>query len=214
MRPRGRSRPSNSASYRPRPELAALALVVAASGCASARLPAPAVVEQARAASSWSGSLRVSVRGEDLRGRSRALVAFRRPDAIRIEIPGPTGARLVAVARDGRLHAVLAADRARLESAATAGELDALIGIALTPAELMDLLLGAAPPGARTYRADWGDTLPRRVRAELLDGTRLDARIDEAETGVELPAAAFDPPRCDNCRLIDANEARRLLGGR
>ena len=64
------------------------------------------------------------------------------------------------------------------------------------------------------HRADWGDTLPRRVRAELLDGTRLDARIDEAETGVDLPAAAFDPPRCDDCRLVDANEARHLLTAR
>jgi hypothetical protein len=172
------------------------------------------VVEQARAASSWSGSLRVSVRGEDLRGRSRALVAFRRPDKVRIEIPGPTGVRLVAVTRDGRLHAVLAADRARLESPATPGELEALIGIELAPGELMDVLVGTAPPGVRTYRADWGSTLPRRVRAELLDGTRLDARIDEAETGVELPEAAFDPPRCLDCRLIEASEARRLLTAR
>ena len=214
MRPRGRSRPSSSASHRRHPELAAIALLVAASGCATARLPAPAVVEQARAASSWSGSLRVSVRGEDLRGRSRALVAFRRPDKVRIEIPGPTGARLVAVTRDGRLHAVLAADGARLESPATPGELEALIGIELAPNELMDVLLGTAPPGVRTYRADWGHTLPRRVRAELLDGTRLDARIDEAETGLDLPEAAFDPPRCHNCRQIDAKEARHLLTAR
>ncbi len=214
MRPRGRSRPSSSASRRRHPELAAIALLVAASGCATARLPAPAVVEQARAAPTWSGSLRVSVRGEDLRGRSRALVAFRRPDKVRIEIPGPTGVRLVAVTRDGRLHAVLAADRARLESPATPGELEALIGIELAPAELMDVLVGTAPPGVRTYRADWGNTLPRRVRAELLDGTRLDARIDEAEAGVELPDAAFEPPRCDNCRLIDGNEARHLLTAR
>lgn len=214
MRPRGLFRPSSSASSRRRPELAAVALAVAASGCASARLPAPAVVAEARAAASWSGSLRVSVEGDSLRGGSRALVAFRRPDALRIEIPGPAGARLVAVARDGRLHAVLGADRARLESRATAGELDALIGVSLTPGELMDLLVGSAPPGARTYRADWGDTLPRRVRAELLDSTRLDLRIDEADANVELPDAAFDPPRCDNCRLVDADEARRLLTAR
>ncbi len=214
MRPRGRSRPSSSASRHRPLELAAVALLVAVTGCAPARLPAPAVVERARAASSWSGSLRVSVNGEDLRGRSRALVAFRRPDKVRIEIPGPTGARLVAVTRDGRLHAVLVSERARLESPATPAELEALIGIELAPSELRDVLLGTAPPGVRTYRADWGDTLPRRVRAELLDGTRLDARIDEAETGVDLPAAAFDPPRCDDCRLVDANEARHLLTAR
>jgi hypothetical protein len=182
--------------------------------CATARLPAPGVAERARAASSWSGSLRVSVRGQDLRGGSHALVAFRRPDAMRIEIPGPSGARLVAVARAGRLTAVLPADRARLESAAGPSDFEALLGVALSPAQLMDLLLGVAPSAARHYQADWGETLPRRVRAELKDGTRLDARVEQAETDVELPAAAFDPPLCNDCRSIDANEARRLLGGR
>jgi hypothetical protein len=78
----------------------------------------------------------------------------------------------------------------------------------------MDVLVGAAPPSARRYEADWGPKLPRRVRAELADGTRVDARVDEAETGVELPPAAFDPPRCDGCRPIDADEARRLLRAR
>ena len=212
MRPRELSRPSSSASRRPRPELALVALVAAA--CATARPPAPGVAEKARTASSWSGSLRVSVRGQDLRGRSHALVAFRRPDAMRIEIPGPSGARLVAVARADRLTAVLPAERARLESAAGAEDLEALLGVALSPAELMDLLLGVAPAAARRYQADWGETLPRRVRAELQDGTRLDARVDEAEADVALPAAAFDPPPCNACRAIDANEARRLLGGR
>jgi len=212
VRPRGRSRPSSSRSLRPRPELAALALLLAA--CATARLPAPGVAEKARAATSWSGSLRVSVRGQDLRGRSHALVAFRRPDAMRIEIPGPSGARLVAVARADRLTAVLFADRARLESAAGPGDLEALLGVALSPSELMDVLLGIAPAAARRYEADWGAALPRRVRAELADGTKLDARVDEAEADVELPPAAFDPPPCEGCRPIDANEARRLLGGR
>jgi hypothetical protein len=156
----------------------------------------------------------VSVSGEELRGRSRALLAFQRPDAMRLEIPGPAGARLVAVARANRLTAVLPQERARLESAASAADLEALVGVPLAPAELMDVLLGTAPAGARRYQADWGTTLPRRVRAELADGTRLDARVDEAEAGVELPAAAFDPPRCNGCRPIDADEARRLLTAR
>jgi hypothetical protein len=172
------------------------------------------VIEQARSAASWSGDLRVSVRGPELRGRSRALVAFVRPDRLRIEIPGAAGARLVAVVREGRLSAVLPAEHARLESAATSVELEALLGIALTPGELMDVLVGKAPEAARSYRADWAETLPFRVRAELRDGTRLDARIDEAETGVELPPAAFDPPRCEPCRAVDAAEARRLLTAR
>jgi hypothetical protein len=212
VKPRGHSRPSSSRSPRPRPELAALALLVGA--CATLHPPAPGVAEQARAARSWSGSVRVSVRGPELRGRSSAVVAFHRPDAMRIEIPGPSGPRLIAVARAGRLTAVLPANRARLESTADARDLEALLGVALTPGELMDVLLGMAPSDARRYEADWGASLPRRVRAELADGTRLDARVDEAEADVELPAAAFDPPPCAGCRRIDADEARRLLTAR
>ncbi len=214
MTPRGPSGPSSSSPpRRPRPEIAAALLVVWAA-CATARLPPPGVAESAAAAVSWSGSARVSVKGSALRGRSRVLMAFRRPDAMRIEIPGPAGARLVAVIQAGRLTAVLPADRAFLESAASATDLEALLGVALSPTELMDVLVGAAPPGLRAYRARWGETLPRRVEAVLADGTRLDARVDEAEKDVALPEAAFDPPPHPGYRPIDAAEARRLLGGR
>jgi hypothetical protein len=172
------------------------------------------VVASAAAATTWSGGVRVSVRGPDARGRSRALVAFRRPDALRIEIPGPGGARLVAVARSGRLTAVLPGERALLESAAAAADLEALLGVALSPAELMDVLVGTPPPGLRDYRAEWGPTLPRRVEALLPDGTRLTATVDDAEAGVGLPEAAFEPPPHPGYRPVDATEARRLLGGR
>ncbi len=212
MRPRGPSRPSSSPSLRPRPELGAALLLSAA--CATATLPPPGVVESATAARSWSGSARVSVSGKELRGRSRVLLAFRRPDAVRIEIPGPAGARLVAVIRGGRLTAVLPGERAVLESAATASDLEALLGVALSPGELMDVLVGVAPAGLRDYRAWWGKALPRRVEAVLADGTKLEATVDDAETGVDLPEAAFDPPPHEGYRPIDADEARRLLGGR
>jgi len=212
--PRGPSGPSSSSpTRRPRPELVAGLLLVGAA-CATARLPPPGVAESAAAAVSWSGSARVSVKGSDLRGRSRVLMAFRRPDALRIEIPGPAGARLVAVIRAGRLTAVLPGERAFLESPATAADLEALLGVALTPTELMDVLVGTAPAGLRDYRASWGETLPRRVQAVLADGTRLDARVDEAEKDVALPEAAFDPPAHPGYRPVDAAEARRLLGGR
>jgi hypothetical protein len=182
--------------------------------CATFAPPPPGALERAAASSSWSGSLRVTVKGESLRGRSRALVAFRRPDGLRIEIPGPAGARLVAVARGGRLTAVLPGERAYLETSATPDDLEALVGIPLAPSALMDLVLGVAPPGARAYRASWGETLPRRVEATLADGTRVALSVDEAEAGLELPGAAFDPPPHGSFRRIDADEARRLLGGR
>ena len=172
------------------------------------------MAESAAAARSWSGSVRVSVSGPEVRGRSRALLAFRRPDALRIEIPGPAGARLVAVVRAGRLVAVLPAERAFLESEATAADLEALLGVALSPEELMDVLVGKAPPGLRDYRAEWGKALPRRVDALLADGTRLKATVDDAEAGLDLPDAAFDPPPARRPPRVDADEARRLLGGR
>jgi outer membrane lipoprotein-sorting protein len=193
-------------------ELAAVALIAA--GCAKAAPPPPEVARAAAVLTSYSGSLRVSVRGEDLRGRSRALVAFRRPDALRIEIPGATGARLLAVVAGGRLTAVLPADRAVLQREASSAELEALLGIALTPEELMDLLVGIRPVSARDYRVRWGRTLPRRIEAELADGTRLGVSVDEAESGVALPAAAFEPPPHEGYRPTDADAARRLLGGR
>jgi len=212
VRPRGLSRPSSSLRRRPRPELAFAGLLLSA--CATATLPPPAVATRAAAAVSWSGSVRVSVRGKDVRGRSRVLMAFRRPDAVRIEIPGPAGARLVAVALGGRLTAVLPAERAFLESAATAADLEALLGVALSPRELMDLLVGVAPAGLRDYSAQWGEALPRRVEALLADGTRLKATVDDAETDPDLANAAFLPPPHPGYRRIDADEARRLLGRR
>ena len=212
MRRRGPSGPSSRPSRPPR--LASTAGLLLAVACASARLPQPSVTSSAAAAASYSGSLRVSVRGADVRGRTHVLVAFRRPDAVRIEIPGPSGARLVTVAREGRLVAVFPAERAVLESGASPTELAALLGIALAPEELMGVLVGTPPERARSYEVRWGATLPKRVEVVLSDGTRLKAAVDDAEAGVSLPAAAFDFPPHDGYRPVDAEEARRLLGGR
>lgn len=213
MRRREPSRPSSSRRARRRPELAAAGLALSV-GCATASLPPPRVAEAAATATSYSASLRVSVSGRDVRGRSLVLLAFRRPDALRLEIPGPGGARLVAVVREGRLTAVLPGEGAFLEGAAGAEDLGALLGVELAPAELMDVLVGVAPPGLRAYSARWGESLPRRVEAVLGDGTRLKATVDDAESGTSLPEAAFEPPPHPGYRSIDADEARRLLGGR
>lgn len=199
---------------RRRPELAVAVLLAATAGCAKAVPPSPLVVQQAAALPAYSASLQVSVSGPRMRGRSRALVAFRRPDALRIEIPGTSGARLVAVARDGRLTAVIPAERAVLEREARPEELEALLGVALAPPELMDLLVGVAPAGLRDYDARWGPRLPRRIEARLADGTRLVAAIEDADGGEQVSARAFEPPPHAGYRSIDADEARRLLGGR
>jgi hypothetical protein len=204
--------PSSRARRRRRLELAAA--LIFAGACTRAVPPSPDVALRAAGMRSYSGSLRVSVNGKDLRGRSRALVAFRRPDALRIEIPGPSGARLVAVARGGRLTAVVPSERAVLESEAGPADLEALIGIALSPSQLMDLLVGVPPKDARDYQARWGPRLPKRIEAILADGTKVKASVDEADAGETVADAAFDPPAHAGYRPIDADEARRLLGGR
>lgn len=198
---------------------AALTLLAAATlalaGCATAGLPPPAAVTQrAAAARSYSARLRVSLRGPELRGRTAVLLGFRRPRALRIEIPGPAGARLLAVARDDDLVAVFPGERAVFRGQATAAGLEDLLGIALSPAEVMDLLLGIASPRVREYRARWGAELPRELQATLPDGGRLKATVESATLDAELPEAAFAEPPSEGYRAIDAAEARRLWGAR
>jgi hypothetical protein len=191
---------------------AALAAAALAAACASHRPPPASVVAEARASPAYSATLRVSLRGPDLRGRTRALLAFRRPDALRIEIPGPTGARMIAVAHGPRLVAVFPAERAVWRGHASEAEMDALFGIALAPAELMDLLVGAGSPRLRAYEVRWGAALPRRIDATLPDGARLRAEVDSAETRTDLAPAAFEEPNSSGFREVGTQEARRLLG--
>jgi hypothetical protein len=172
------------------------------------------VVARAAAARSYSGQLKVSLSGPEGRGRLRVLLAFRRPDGLRIEVPGPTGARLIAVARGDELTAVFPADRAAFVGRTTAADMDALLGVALTPAEVMDLLVGAASPRLREHRVRWGPVLPREVRGTLDDGARLRVVVEDASLDVSLPEAAFAAPPREGYRLVDADEARDLLAGR
>jgi outer membrane lipoprotein-sorting protein len=202
-----------TARPRRRAWLLPLGLLLAA-GCATWSPPPPQAAERAAAAEVYSGSLRVSVKGEDVRGRTAVFVAFRRPGSVRLEIPGSAGARLVAVVRGERLTATFPAHRAVFESAATAADFDALLGVALAPEELMDILVGVAPPRLRSYRAGWGKRLPERVEAVLPDGTRLKATIEQPEIGRPLPAGVFEFPPHRGYREVDAAEARRLLGAR
>ena len=179
-----------------------LGLVVGLTGLRHApRLPPPPdVAERARAASRPTArSLRVSLqRPGAARPHARPSSPSRGPDALRIEIPGPTARACVAVTRDGRLTAVFPGERAVFEGDATPAELEALLGVALAPAEVMDLLVGA-PLAARSrdYRARWGPTLPRALRrdaARRRAGSRRASRTpnvgaDAARRGLRGAAA-------------------------
>jgi hypothetical protein len=148
-------------SSRASPALAGLALLCGA--CATLPPPPPEVAAHARAAESYSASLKVSLRGPELRARTRVLLAFQRPDSLRIELPGPSGARLVAVTRGGSLAAVFPGQRALFEGDATPATLSALLGVSLSPAEVMDVLVGAPPATVQEYKARWGPALPREI---------------------------------------------------
>jgi hypothetical protein len=190
-------------------------LAILTAGCATASLPPPvAVAERAAAARSYSARLRVTLRGPELRGRTAALVGFRRPGALRIEIPGPAGPRLVAVAREEILTAVFPGERAMFRGEATAVGLEDLLGVALSPAEVMDLLVGSPSPRVRDYRARWGPFLPRELQVTLPDGGRLKVAVESASLDPELPDAAFIEPPHEGYRAVDAAEARRLWGAR
>jgi hypothetical protein len=207
--------PRPAASGRVRAALAALLLALVAAGCASGGLPPPPdAAARAAATTSYSGRLKVSLRAPDFRARSPVLVAFARPDALRIEVPGPAGARLIAVARDGRLSAVFPGERAFFIGAATPAELEALLGVPLAPAEVIDLLLGVPSPRLRRYESRWGPDLPRRIEATLPDGGRLRLDVQEAERGVRLAPQAFEEPPHEGYRRVEVEEARTLWSGR
>lgn len=181
---------------------------------AGVSVPPPDVAARAQAARSYSGRLRVKLDGRELRARATVLLAFERPDALRIEVPGPGGLRLVAVTRGGRLTAAFPADRAVYTGAADAAGMEALLGVALTPEEVMDLLLGAPPARLASSEVRWGPTAPRRVDARLRDGSRLQVTAEEVDLDVTLPPAAFEPPPAPGYRTVDAEEARSLWGRR
>ena len=129
---------------------------------------------------------------------------------MRLEIAGLAGARFVAVASGGALLAVFPAERAVFRSGAAADDMERLIGVALSPAQMMDALLGLAPPDVRAYQASWGPRLPRRIETTLRDGARLRLEVAGPEPDIALPAQAFDAPPHAGYRQVDAAEARSL----
>jgi hypothetical protein len=146
--------------------------------------------------------------------RTQALVAFERPEALRLEVPGPGGLRLLAVTRAGTLVAVFPGEDAFYEGPAEPTELQALLGVALTPEELMDVLVGVGSPRLLSYRVRWGAAFPREIDARLPDGARLRLSLEGPQAGMALPEEAFEAPVHTGLRRVDASQARELWGGR
>jgi hypothetical protein len=120
------------------------------------------------------------------------------------------GPRLVAVARKEALVAVFPEERAVFRAGAAASDMQALFGVALSPSELFDLLVGVPAKSLKRYEVRWGPALPREVRAILPDGGKLVAKVADAEVDAALPDAAFADPPHEGFRDVDAGEARRL----
>ena len=210
------TRPRSSARSLSRPSLVLLAATLGAGGCAAPlAIPPVAVTSQARIVPSYSARLEVTLRGKGLRARTPVLLAFRRPDALRIEIPGPAGARVIAVAQGDRLWAVFPSERALYSGAAKPADMESLLGVALAPPEIMDLLTGVPNPRLRSYRARWGAAFPRQIEATLPDGARLEATVEDVEApATALGPTAFTEPPHPGYRTIGADEARSLWSGR
>lgn len=179
-----------------------------AAGCASLPAASPAARAEAQRATTYTANLRVSMRGPELRGRADAVVGFRRPDALRVELPAGAGLRLLAVAQGERLVVAFPGERSYYEGAATAEAFGSLLGVALAPADLMDVLLGLTPTRVRALDVQWGPIAPSRVVAQLHDGTRLEAKVREPELGRPLGDGAFAPPSTAGWQRLTMDEAR------
>jgi hypothetical protein len=92
--------------------------------------------------------------------RAHVLAGFA-PGALRLEGVAPFGGpAFILVAEDGRGTLLLPRDRRVLTSAPPADILEALVGVSLSPDDLLAVLTGcvksaAAPAGARAYGIDW-----------------------------------------------------------
>ena len=183
----------HSALAAPRPELA-LAGLLAARACATAPPAAAGGGERARPPRpTWSGSLRVSVSGPDVRGRSRVAAGVppaRRRCASRC--PAPRARASWRWLATGAWPRSCPAERAFLEARPRPRTWRRCWASRSTPARADGPAGGrGARAPARATRRSWGSALPRRVAALLPDGARLVATVEDAEADAELAEAGL-----------------------
>ena len=152
------------------------AFCIALSGCAARRVSLPAdpgtlfpdFAEAYQAATASCGGVRTLTAELGLSGsaggrrvRGRAIVGFAQPDSMRLEGVAPFGPpAFILAARDGHGSLLLPRDRRAVRDAPPEEILDALVGIALSPAALQAVLTGCvvpvAPPVAgRLHENGW-----------------------------------------------------------
>jgi hypothetical protein len=196
------------------PGLSAASAAAFLAGCAAVTPPPREVQDRAATAETYAANLRVSVSGGALRGRTAVLVGFERPDRLRIEIPGGVGPRLVLTARGGRLTAVFPPERAFHQGDATPERAEAILGVGLSPEEIMELLVGRPPQRLVACRVRWGPLAPSRVEADLPSGGRLKISADDIDLGRRFGPGVFEEPPHPGYRELTEAEVRQLWGSR
>ncbi len=123
--------------------LLALALLASLQACATTPSGGGARLGTPEAARGYRALFRVGVEGPGGKSHFRMAVALMPPDRLRLEFFGPIGGPRLVVASDGASAiALLPADRAYESGRADPERLDRLLGLPLTPAELVALLTG------------------------------------------------------------------------
>jgi hypothetical protein len=127
----------------------------------------------------YQAVVRLRGKGPDGKFRATELVVFERPDRVRVELLAAFGAsRWIAVTGAGEITVLFPRSREYLEETAVEDVVDALLGIRLSPEEVMAILAGSGLPlgGAEPVRAErQGD----RVRIALGEGRRVDVEADQ-----------------------------------
>jgi hypothetical protein len=141
----------------------------------------------ARGVQRYQAVLKVRGEGPDGRFSATEVLIFQRPDRVRVELLATFGpSRWIAVTRDGRITVLFPKTREYLEESAVEDVVAALLGIRLSPPEVMAILDGSGLPlaGERSLRAERrGD----RIRIALPSGT-VDVEADQVR---EAQAAGY-----------------------
>jgi hypothetical protein len=116
---------------------------------------------------------------------------------------------MVAVSQGDRMTAVFPHERAVYNGEATRAGMGDLLGVALAPSEIMDLLGGTPPQTIQLRRLRFRAGLACDIAGRLSDGTMLKIRVEDAQLSA-LSEQAFADPACPGCRSVSAHEAAEL----
>lgn len=174
---------------------ALLVAILAATGCAAARTPTlpggaggpfaeyaaayEDAVKECRGARTLVTELGLSGRAGNQKLRGRIQAGFAEPSSIRLEGVAPlVGTVFILVSTDAEATLLLSRDDRIVRGASPEAIVEALAGVALTPAELRSAVAGCGlgvgtPAGGRMFSEDWTSV---EVGGELTYLRRVDGR--------------------------------------